>query len=375
MKKIIFTLFLFLVFPKIPAWAYYTAHPVSLYEKAESMVKVYRGQEVILANSKKIFSELIERYPSSPLGYLGMSHVAVIESCRCANHYDMRLIHEQALPYAVKALELGPALPSVQDQYAVIEEILADYHRRQKKSQEMILVKPDDPQTYFDVANLMLDQGEIEKAVNYFNLSLDMNPPDILRFKIVQRLGWLALYTFRQPEKAVEYYQAGLAIWQDSLVINGYIGIAYYQLGRYDLAVEHLAKADKIVFNDRVREYLFSAQGKIFMQNGREDAAIEKFEAALQHGEGSSLHRLLGNLYWKRNNYPRAQRHFQRVVDTEPQDPDGYYYVARSLYSLGKYAAALEYYARYLRIAAQKDQADNLSAILSLSSGVETGGE
>jgi len=338
-----------LSFPSL-SWASYSAHPMQLYVKAEKVLQSYRGDPATLAEAKKIFSTLITKFPTSALGYVGLSHVYVIEACRYTDHYDMQLMHDQALPYATKALELGPSLQLVHEQYAVIENIFNRYEEQQKNVQDRLLLKPDDPETYFFVANFMRDQGEIDKAVKYFNIALDMNPEPGLSLRILNRLGWLYLSELNQPERAVEYYQKSLDAGGASPLVTGFIGIAYYQMGRYQLSVKTLTESVTLLPNDFARYYLLQAQGKLLQQQGLSTQAIDALEEALQYGENSHLHRNLANMYLGMADFNRAYRHFQEVIASDPEEATAYYYAAKSLFSLGKSKQAVDYYSRYLQL-------------------------
>lgn len=328
----------------------YSVHPVQLYEIGEKILSSYQGNPSTLNDAKKIFQRLIDKYPSSSLGYLGMCHVVVIESYRYGHHhYDMSKIHDEALPLVIKALELGPTLEIVHRQYAVIEDISAAYLSHQKEIEAQLLRKPDSPETYFHVANLMMDQGEIQKAVKYFHVVLDMKPDKSLQLKVFKRLGWIALFKYHRPESAIEQYQRGLEIWKDCPVMNGYLGIAYFHLGRYDLSVEYLNHSIMVLPNHLMRQYFLHAQGRLYRQRGLPEQAIEQFEKALQYGDNLSLHWLLGNMYFEQNDFLAAFHHFQRVIDSEPDKPVAYYFAARALFFLGKPSRAVDYYATYLK--------------------------
>lgn len=124
MKTIAF--FLVFVFALIaavnPALAILSQHPIVLYDKGEGLISDYTGDIQTLSRSQDIFLVLIEKYPNSPFGYLGMSHLYRIDAHLGDEHYDLKLIRERALPFALKAMKLGPSIRAVHENYAFFEQ-------------------------------------------------------------------------------------------------------------------------------------------------------------------------------------------------------------------------------------------------------------
>lgn len=109
-----------------PAYAFLSPHPVQLYDKGEALIADYQGDINVLVAAQDVLLVLIEKYPHSPFGYLGMSHLYRIDAYLGNENYDLKLIRERALPFALKALELGPSIRAVHENYAFFEEFFHD---------------------------------------------------------------------------------------------------------------------------------------------------------------------------------------------------------------------------------------------------------
>lgn len=104
------------------AQAMISPHPVQLYEKGQQFINNYTGDIGELVYAQDVYMELIDKYPNSPFGYLGMSQIYRIDAYLGDENYDMEVIRERAIPFALKALKLGPSIRAVHENYAFFEQ-------------------------------------------------------------------------------------------------------------------------------------------------------------------------------------------------------------------------------------------------------------
>ncbi len=336
-----------------------TEHPLDIFDRGMKTLNSYRGEATTLYEAEKVFSKLLEQFPDSPFGYLGLSRVYKIDAYRHGRRYDMQKIREEALPFAIKALELGPTIKAVHENYSHLEEIFERFDLDQRKIKEHIFLHPDSPETYFKVANFIQDQNEYEKALLYYQEALNLNPADSLRLKILKRIAHIYLNEYQQPLKAIEYYQKALEIQMDSAVLNEYLGLAYFKAKNYKSAIERLSKSLSLVKLSMPEYHLMQAKGYLAEEEGKIEEAINFLEKASVYGEkNSDLHFKLGNLYYNIANYESAFKHFQKVIALNPQEAYAYYYAGRSAYSLGNTETAISFYKRYLQLRSDSQEAD-----------------
>jgi tetratricopeptide (TPR) repeat protein len=342
-----------------------TSHPIKLYEKGDRLLQTYQGNSQDLKQAKIIFTQLMEKFPDSPFGYLGMSRLYTIDAYMYGSHYNMSKIREQALPYAVRALELGPSMEETHDNYSVFELIFEQYADHQKETQERLSHSPDDPETYFMVADFIRDQGEFQKAIEYYEVALRMEPRDDLRLKLLQRIGLLYLNELDMPSKAAEFYEEAIKIREDMPVLYEQLGVAYLQMHQYQLSVEKLTKSLQYIRTILPEYHLMQAKGLWLEEQGKIQEAIEHLEkASTIKNPDEDLHYSLGSLYFKLAQYEDAFSHFKTVIDMMPQDPQAYYFAGRSAQSLGQSDLARGYYEKYLQFKTDGQEAEWIRANL-----------
>ena len=362
MANKVFGLIIFLVLGQITlsdkAFALLSAHPSELYDRGVRILDSYRGDPSALYEAQKCFADLIQKYPDSPYGYLGMSRVQKINAYLYDNRYNMSKIRDEVLPFAIKALELGPSIRDVHEHYSALENIYENFYTNQKEAQQALLAFPDRADTYLIIGMFFGDQGEHEKAVEFYKAALEMEPSADLSLRILKRIGLLYLNNFKQTDKAVEYFQQAMAISPNSAINNENMGRAYLEMKNYRRAIDRLTKAMNALPNSYTEYHLLQAKALLAEEQGKVKDAISLFESALIHNKHNiPLHFKLGNLYYNLANYEKAYPHFMRVINLEPQNPGAYYFAGRSAYSLGETDTAINYYKRYLQLDADSEEA------------------
>ena len=361
-KKFGLKLAFFAIFPlflgQIPAFAFNYPHPMKIYEKGEEILSNYKGKKTDLNKAKKIFENIVERYPESPLGHIGISRVNTIDAYLYGDHYNMLKLRDTAVPHALKALEIGPSIKESHDNFALLERIFDQHAAAQENAQILLKNFPNMPETYFTVANFVRDQAKYSKSIEFFSMALELEPSLDLRYKILERISVIYLNELNEPEKAVKYLEKALVLQKDSSIINEYLGLAYFKLKKFDLAVVKLRKSMEISGTENQKFYLLQAKSHIEENAGNYEKAIKYLEEAVSMGNVDSyLEFRLGNLYLFRENYASAYNHFQQVIDLKPGYEKAYFLAGRAAYSLGNKAIALNYYKKYLSLDSKSQEA------------------
>ncbi len=334
-----------------PAQAFLIPHPLKTYEKGREILDHYHGEQAELERAKMTFLDIVEKYPDSPFGYLGLSRVYRVEACQSPDRYDMSVIRDISLPFAIKALELGASIREVHENYVYFERIFEQYENDQAKAKEYLNSFPDSPQTYFILANFMRDQGKTDKAVAFYKEALTLNPSRILEVKILKRIANIYLEIDDRPEKALEYLKKAASSGLDQPVIQDALGRAYLRLKKYEEAIECFQAAVRDLPLPDTRLCLLQAQGLLKEREGRVQEAITFLERASGMDEqNSSLHYVLGNLYYKNKDFDQAYIHFKDVIDLQPESADAYFFAGRSVHSLGDQEEAAGYFQKFLKL-------------------------
>lgn len=332
---------------------------IELYENGDQVISLYRGNPADLAEAKQIFEKLIENFPRSPLGYLGMSRYYLIDAYRYDNHYFIAQVKDEALAYSLKALALGPLLPAVHQQHAAIENVFIHYAKQKENIQQYLALFPQTAKTYFLVGEFFCDREDFELALEAYEKALYLDPAKTLEQKILSRIAWVYLMKLGRPTDAITYYQKALESDKKNAVIQEYLGIAYFQVKNYPEAIALLTQSLKVCENPVAKSYLLQAQGLVLESEGDLTKAIGFLKAALDlnYEQRSALY-FLGSLFYQLADYTNAYGYFTRVIHLEPRRPEAYYFAGRSAQFLGQKDEALRFYQWYLQLQTEGEAAD-----------------
>lgn len=113
------------------------------------------------------------------------------------------------------------------------------------------------------------------------------------------------------------------------------------------LGSEKLSDARKIallkqaLLQDPKNAFLYCTLGDIYQQMNQTDAALETYQAALQHGvQNQMLFSQMGDLYFRVGNMPRAILFLQQAVQMNPNDVEMQYNLANAYIHNGQSAEA-----------------------------------
>lgn len=223
--------------------ASFSHHPLQDYEQGIKNLQAYRGDAEILQRVQSLFSHMIEKYPNSPFGYLGMSQLKTMEAYRYGQHYNIKMITEDALPMALKAMRTGPMLKAVHDHYERFETIFKNNDESQDQVRKLLFLFPEKPATYLALGDYLSDQGDYEKSLEYYKIALRFAVDDAGRLIAIQRIARIYLTELPDAILAVQYYKEALAINENMPTVWEALGVAYLNLQQYELSVEQYQKA------------------------------------------------------------------------------------------------------------------------------------
>ncbi len=352
-KTLISALVLTLICVYVPDAAAMTSPaPMDYYHRGEAYIQAYRGDDVTLHQASQEFVKLIDRFPDFPLGYLGLSQVSIIHAYRFDKYHQMDQIRNEAMPLAVRALELGPLMPVVHLHYDLIQDIFDKHRQHQQTAQKFLTLLPDEPETFFELGQYLLAQDDYDKSREFYEAALEFDPDPGLKARIYKRLGYISLRHLGAATQAIDYYQRAvqLSSRDDAGLEN--LGQAYFETGEYRLALDKFNQVYQKTGRPLTEYYILLTKGYLFQERGQTDKAIIYFERALQTNSNtdSQLYYYLGNLYFQIKDYAQAFQKFKKVIELKPYDYSDIYYLAgRSAYSLGDNHSALDYFKKHLQ--------------------------
>jgi tetratricopeptide (TPR) repeat protein len=256
------------------SFALSSPHALELYERGMNFLNSYHGDTADLDEAQQCFMDLVTKFPESPYGYLGLSRIEKISSYLYDNRYNMNKVRDNVLPLAVKALELGPSVKEVHENYSAIENIYEDFYSNQKEAQDALTSFPERPETYLLIGMFFGDQSEGDKAVEFYKMALGMQPGADLRLRILERIGLIYLNELQQPEKALEYFQQAEELEPNSPIFNESLGMTYLSLKNYTKAIEYLSKSINKLKNTYTEGQLAQAKALQAQEEAKTKEAI-----------------------------------------------------------------------------------------------------
>jgi len=172
--------------------------------------------------------------------------------------------------------------------------------------------REDAAQNQYDIGIGALAEGKLPKAVESFEASIRDDPPN------------------------ARYHYA--------------LGNALLRMGKYDDAIPVLRRA--VELNPRLSD-AYNDLAACYIQQQKWDQAIEALRRALANPQYLTADRAyvnLGNVYYVRHQYDLAEEQFRKVIDIVPQQPDGYFFLGRTLMAEGRVAEAREQFERAIKL-------------------------
>lgn len=324
---------------------------MQLYTEGDGLLKSYRGDPVVLSKAKNTFLKIVEKFPDSPLGYLGLSRLSVIQAYRYENHYFIPQIKEDALPLALKAMALGPLIPAVHDHYSLLEHIFKDHAEQQETLRQYMALFPEDPKTYFLLGEFLCDRKEFELALHAFQKAGHLKAPMILQGRISKRIAGIYLRFLNDPARAVQEYQSVLDRGDKTASLYESLGLAQFEMKDYAAAADSFRHALALSDSPFVRSYFLQAQGYLSESEGDIAKAIKFLQDALTLSyDRSNLLFVLGKLLFQAQDYAQAQKYFLDLIQIAPYHAQAYYFAGRSAQSLGLKEQAITYFQEYLKL-------------------------
>jgi len=182
-----------------------------------------------------------------------------------------------------------------------------------KKLMEAIRMAPKDPLYRVGLGDEYFKDGHFDKAEKVYLSAIKVNPEYMIAYRMLGRL----------------YMQKGQ--WEDATinlnralnqpnVINpiqlyNWLGYSEYRKGDLTKAEKAWLRALDINDNDRIRLNL----ALIYKEGNRLDLAQASLLKALEmNPKLPSAHFALGEIYYKRNKFGKAKKHFNEVIHLEP---------------------------------------------------------
>jgi Tfp pilus assembly protein PilF len=154
--------------------------------------------------------------------------------------------------------------------------------------------------------------------------------------------------------KQVRYWQNSitlfghtLAVTENNFIMQNNYGVELFKKGQLDEAAVHFDKSLQI--NPGFSKAR-SNKGKVFLEQGKFDAAIAQFTEMAAARPDAEAHYLLGAAYARKGEFERSIQPFKAALSLRPDWPKAYNDLALAYLLLGKYELAIRNYNEALRL-------------------------
>ncbi len=261
-----------------------------------------------------------------------------------ARLYFKKEDYQKALEYIKKALELEPKNLYLME---TTRQIALKMNRNEEAEEIYKHIKEIDPSFYPDYEQMAVEaknEGEYQKAVNYYTLAIQNEPSNK---EYIDDRGWIYI-DLQKYDSA--YNDFNFLIQLDSTSYYYYFNRAY--------VLDYL---DSI--NEAIRDYYLSLKYKdnykyTYNNLGYEYDRLKDYKNAVKYYSKSieldstytlALHNR-GILYYNQKKYDKAITDLKQALVGSPNDTGIIYYLALCYDAQNEKAKALDYYNEYIRL-------------------------
>ncbi len=236
----------------------------------------------------------------------------------------------------------------------------------QKKIQEE---RKTDPVYQYNMGNFFLNEGNINEAIKYYKISLNLKPNYDLA---LCSLG-LAYFMKRDLEQSIKYYKSCIKVNPSLTEAHNFLGTAYQEMGFIDQAereyriaiVDEKFKSRQLPYYNLARLYI--------TKNKLQEALVYVEEALKIYSNFTMAYNLKGIILERLNRLPEAIDSYLRALDRlapEGRDKDVNisFNLAVAYFKNNEYSKAKDIFERiYLKVIdlEMKDKIDRFLRIIN----------
>ncbi len=263
----------------------------------------------------------------------------------------------RALKYFAKTSELGFNQTAFKRDYAYVYRELGKLDKAESIYLEIIDSNPI-PEDYINIADIMQQKGNLNKAVEYYETALRQ---DIAGGAIYLNLANL-YYDLEQYNSAVDIYKQGIKMQPNFTAYHIGLAESYLALKNYSLAENSLLKAVELNPKGYYSYYLLGLVNKERKEYNR---AFNYLSEALQNNPNYVKAYLTeGQIHLEKEDYYNAISSFLMAVEKNEEYAESRYYLGLAYYRAEMYEAARAQLRKALHIADTYSEARELLDII-----------
>jgi tetratricopeptide (TPR) repeat protein len=261
-----------------------------------------------------------------------------------------RLDITDALSFTEKAVKLKPDFVLAKILHSRILLDLGELSEAEKTIKELLKKHPDNTEILILAGDLYAKEGELEKAVYYYEKAEKKADIKDKLFKVYKKIG-LLYYERGQPEKAEKYLLKAIDLKDDPEVYRALGDIAYSK--------KELKKAEKyylnaLKINPSYKKNLSQKLGNIYLSIADRYKKEKKYRQAVTFykkasaylGNNKKIIKSIAESYEKLGDLKTALNYYKKLktADLKNKEAKLYLSMAEKEYKKGNYFTALKYY-------------------------------
>ena len=279
-----------------------------------------------------------------------------------ANSYYELGDHTKAVEWINRALTLNPAPSNQNDLSKLSVKVLLALGKTKEAEQHLLQAsQEDDPEheiwRLLGFYNLHTQRGDTDKASAYLQRTLKLaggNP---------EALDSVAGALLEQGKyaQAVEIYEEVLAIDPDFAMDYGAMGVALFQLKRYEEALKSFERSVELNPTSTVATTHLILMGQVASELGRPEDATQYYERAVELSpQDAGALALLGTARFEEKRYEDALHLFTSARDSNPGIARIHFNIGVTLHHLGRFEEAIRSYETTLSLDPNLEEARSL---------------
>lgn len=194
-----------------------------------------------------------------------------------------------------------------------------------KMCEQALKLGDPDPYKFKSIGEMCYLLGEMGKAIESFNKSLELKPD----FADTHYARGIAFYRAGFPREAIDDFQKTIKINSEFAMAYYWLGIAYFHTGKLIKAGAAFEMFLEKSPDSAIAHYHL---GQVYLATGDPLRALEHLKILGQKNtENASIHYMLGKAYYRTYKIQDAIAAFRKAVELNPEDEQARNFLERLL--------------------------------------------
>ena len=264
-------------------------------------------------------------------------------------HFTLGVLLAEAKQYKTAQFELQQANALQPETFEILHNLGQTYLREHDYAKadltlsRALKLKPQSADTLYLLAQVYSNQSRPVDALDVLVRAHKLAPENTDVIFLMARVSMTQNYF----EDAIPLLESGLKIAPNRPDLHAALGESYFMSGKVDSAVAEFKRL--IELDPSAASYAF--MGLSYRHLGRFDEALKYFNDGLKlDPHNTSCLYNVGYIQERQGNYARAEELFQQVLRSNPDFPDALLELANLRVKDKKYAEAVDYLRRFVKV-------------------------